>query len=72
MKPLLRYVPADKLSDRRDDRSIEKRPCVNESAERDARVREGVGLREKMNVIPAMFASYGNGPFLMPSLQFPG
>lgn len=72
MKPLLRYVPTDKLSKHSDVRSIDKRPCVNESAERDARVREGVGLRNGMDVIPAMFASYGNGPFLMPSLQFPG
>jgi hypothetical protein len=44
---------------------------VNENDERNARIREGVALQEKLNVHPAVFSSYGNGPFLMPSLQFP-
>ena len=69
MKPTLPYGPAGRLNKRGD--IMDKKPCVNESSERDARVREGVGLRERMNVIPAMFGNYGNGPFIMPSLHFP-
>ncbi len=71
MKPVLRYGPAGRFNKQNDDSHNGKRPCVNESEERDARVREGVGLRSKIDVIPAMFGNYGNGPFIMPSLHFP-
>ncbi|MDQ3100263.1 MAG: hypothetical protein M3R08_02660 [Bacteroidota bacterium] len=69
MKPLLHYP--DSLTRHYNDLLISRRPCVDEAAERDARVREGVGMSERNDLLPAMFASYGNGPFLMPSLQFP-
>jgi hypothetical protein len=46
---------------------------VNESEEKDARVREGVALKDRTgmrrSVLPQVFAGYGNGPFLMPSLR---
>ncbi len=70
MKPLLQYGPAGRLARQRDQHKA-KDLCINEGAEKDARVREGVGLNGKGRIIPQLFAGYGNGPFLMPTLQLP-
>jgi hypothetical protein len=70
MKPTLQYGPTGRLGRREDTRSTDRRPCVSEAEERKARIREGISMRSR-EVIPAMFGSYGNGPFLMPTLQLP-
>ncbi len=70
MKPRLQIVPG--WYQQSDRKGIDHRTFVNESAERDARLREGIAFSDRVKEIPpAMFASYGNGPFLMPSLQYP-
>jgi hypothetical protein len=73
MKPLLHYGPAGRITRRGDHHTIDGKPCVNESEEKDARVREGVALKDRTgmrrSVLPQVFAGYGNGPFLMPSLR---
>lgn len=72
MKPLLHYGTAERSIRRGYQNPLESN-CVNESEERDARLREGIAMRDLTGkqVIPQVFAGYGNGPFLMPTLHLP-
>ncbi len=70
MIAILRYRPTSRLTRSEDQRSA-KRTGANEHDERNARIRENVGLKEGRDHVTQVFSSYGNGPFLMPSLQFP-
>jgi hypothetical protein len=73
MKPTLQYGITGRLIRQGDARSHTANPCVNEGEERIARIREGISMRDGLGreTIPAMFGSYGNGPFLMPTLHMP-
>lgn len=65
MKPLLQYGLYGRLA-RKNDQDVRIR--INENDERSARIREGVAMKNNLEVHPSVFACYGNGPFIMPSL----